>query len=275
MTLEQSERHWYVSYAWADESDVTREEKVDKLCEDAKKRGVSIVRDKTTLSRGDRISEFMNKIGEGDRIFIFLSEKYLHSPYCMFELFEIWRNNRQDKAEFLRHVRFFTVDGAKIGKPDEWLNYTKFWQHERDRLREKIESVGWRDAGEEAIRAFRNMETFAGKISDVLALFADVVQPRAFDEFLTYGFEDPDEYSLRNRNLEQLTTTSSENNIALDIDDIFTLHVDNATRYAALLTIILERPGVDRSQVTQAVELAFARGTNFTSGSNLTLGVRA
>jgi TIR domain len=269
MTPEQFERHWYVSYAWADESDITREEKVDKLCEDAKDKGVSIVRDKTTLSRGDQISEFMNKIGKGDRIFIFLSEKYLHSPYCMFELFEIWRNNRQDKPEFLRHVRFFTVDGAKIGKPDEWLNYTKFWQHERDRLREKIEIVGWRDAGEEVIRAFRNMETFAGKISDVLALFADVVQPRTLDEFLTYGFEDPDEYRPPKNTIEQPITTSNEDNILLDIDNIFTLYADDSTRSAALLTIPLERPGVDRSQVTQAVELAFARGTNFTNATKV------
>ena len=54
-----SEKRWYVSYAWADDSDPTREEKIKSLCEDAKKRGVEIVRDKTTLAHGDRISEFM------------------------------------------------------------------------------------------------------------------------------------------------------------------------------------------------------------------------
>ena len=126
-------------------------------------------------------------------MFIFLSDKYLHSPYCMFELFEIWRNNRQDKAVFLSHVRFFTVDGAKIGKADEWLKYTEFWQRERDNLQQAIDRVGWRDAGEEAAKRFRNMETFANKVSDVLALFADVVQPRTFEDFLTYGFDDPPE----------------------------------------------------------------------------------
>jgi hypothetical protein len=184
---------WYVSYAWADESDPMREKKVDELCDAAKMRNVTIVRDKTTLSRGDRISEFMEKIGEGDRVFIFLSDKYLHSPYCMFELFEIWSNNRQDKAKFLSHVRFFAIDSAKIGKPDEWLKYTEFWQQERDILKQAIDRVGWRDAGEEATKRFRNMDTFAGKVSDILALFADVVQPRTFEDFLTYGFDDPPE----------------------------------------------------------------------------------
>jgi internalin A len=43
----------------ADQGDRTREEKVDALCDDARKRGVEIIRDKTTLVHGDRISRFM------------------------------------------------------------------------------------------------------------------------------------------------------------------------------------------------------------------------
>jgi internalin A len=151
---------------------------------------VEIVRDKTTLVHGDLISHFMLKIGEGDRVFIFLSDKYLHSPFCMFELFEMWRNSRQNKAEFLRKVRFFTLDGTKIGTPREWLAYTKFWKQERDELRKAINSVGWQDAGEEAIKRYRHMKDFTDKVSDVLALFADVVQARSFEDFVRDGFGD-------------------------------------------------------------------------------------
>ena len=68
-------------------------------------------------STGGVISDFMRQIGEGDRVFIFLSDKYLRSPYCMFELFELWRNSRQNKDEFLRRVRFFTIDGTKSKNP--------------------------------------------------------------------------------------------------------------------------------------------------------------
>jgi internalin A len=186
-------KRYYVSYAWADKSDPKRGEKVDALCLEATKRGVEIVLDKTSLLPGDLIWEFMRKIGEGDRVFIFLSDKYLHSPYCMFELFEMWGNSRQNKAEFLHRVRFFTVDGAKIEKTRDWLEYTRFWKQERDELRQAIDEVGWADAGEEAIKRFKLMETFTGKISDVLAHFADTVQPRTFDDFLEYGFDDPAE----------------------------------------------------------------------------------
>jgi tetratricopeptide (TPR) repeat protein/cellulose biosynthesis protein BcsQ len=185
-----SKMRWYISFAWSDDNNPKREEEVYAFCEEAGRRGIEIVRDKTTLAPGDLISEFMQKIGDDDRVYIFLSGKYLHSPYCMLELFEMWRNGRQNKAEFLRRVRLFTVDGVRIGTPDEWLEYVAFWKRERDTLGQKIAMVSWADAGEEVIKRFRCMETFASKISDVLALFADIGHPRNFDEFLEYEFDD-------------------------------------------------------------------------------------
>ena len=105
----------------------------------------------------------------------------------------MWRNSRQNNAEFLRCVRFFSVDNARIGKPDEWLQYSKFWQQQRDQLRKAINDVGFADTSEETIRRFRLMEVFTAHISDVLATLSDVVQPRTLKDFLEYGFDDPAE----------------------------------------------------------------------------------
>ena len=183
-------KRYLVSYPWGDNADSNREELVDRLCEEARKRGVIILRDKTTLVHGELISEFMKQSGEGDRVFIFLSDRYLRSPYCMFELFEMWRNARQNTADFLRRVRIFTLDGTQIGRPQDWLEYTKFWIEERDGLKKAIDEVGWENAGDEAIKRYRLIETFAGNVSDVLAVFADAVQPRKFEDFMRYGFDD-------------------------------------------------------------------------------------
>jgi hypothetical protein len=196
-TASPSAKRYYVSYAWADESDPLREAQVDKLCEAAEEKGIKIYRDKTTLGHGDLISNFMKQIGEGARVFIFLSDKYLRSAYCMFELFEMWRNSRQNKVGFMSRVRFFTIDKARIGTPSEWLEYTQYWKKERDDLRTAIEDVGWEIAGDETIKRYKLMESFTGQISDVLALFADVVQARTFDDFLRYGFEDPPQGSAQ------------------------------------------------------------------------------
>ncbi len=63
---------------------------------------------------GDRISKFMSRIAHGDRIFIVLSDKYLKSAYCMHELFDVWRNCREDDAEFIKRTRVFELPCAKI-----------------------------------------------------------------------------------------------------------------------------------------------------------------
>ncbi len=35
------------------------------------------------------------------------------------------------------------------------------------------------------------MQDFANKVDDILAVFANIVQPRSFDDLKTYGFNDP------------------------------------------------------------------------------------
>ena len=65
---------------------------VDQLCAAAEKKGIKIMRDKTAMRYGDRISKFMSRIAHGNRIFIVLSDKYLKSAYCMHELLDVWRN---------------------------------------------------------------------------------------------------------------------------------------------------------------------------------------
>ena len=179
---------YYVSYAWADQSDPKRESAVDALCAEAQKRGVQILRDKDILKQGEQISSFMRQLAKGDRVFIFLSDKYLRSPFCMNELFEMWKNCRQNKDEFLQHVRFYSIDGVKLTKPYEWLEYADYWRREHDMLSKKIKSVGWEFAGEEVRRRVLLMNNFVRQVSDILALFADTVQANTFEDFLKTGF---------------------------------------------------------------------------------------
>ena len=113
---------YFVSYAWGDDTSPEGQERetiVDRLCAEAEPRGIHIIRDKTTLRLGERITPFMRRIGAGDRVFVILSEKYLRSPYCMFELLEIWRYSRGDEADFRRRVRIYALPGTKGGTPIE------------------------------------------------------------------------------------------------------------------------------------------------------------
>jgi internalin A len=125
-----AQREYCVSYAWGDTTPegAEREAIVDRLCAAAEQRGVPVLRDKHVLGLGESISNFMQRIGRGDRVFVVLSDKYLRSSYCMFELFEVWRNSRADRAEFLNTVRAFTLPGATISTALERLPYADHWR---------------------------------------------------------------------------------------------------------------------------------------------------
>jgi hypothetical protein len=60
----------------------------------------------------------------------------------MFELFEIWRNSRQDEEEFLKHCRVFTLDDAKIWETIDRLNYTKYWKSKYETIVSEVALLG-------------------------------------------------------------------------------------------------------------------------------------
>ena len=184
---------WYVSYAWGDDKTPEgreREQIVDDLCTAAEKAGQRILRDRQVLGLGDRISTFMRQIGTGDRIFVILSDKYLRSPYCMFELSEMWRTSRQEERVLLDRVRVYTLGDADIWKPVARLRYAAHWKKEHDELEAFVrENGGTSLLGEHDFAAFRRMGEFYRHVSDILATFADIVQPRSFEDLVRYGFD--------------------------------------------------------------------------------------
>jgi internalin A len=109
----------------------------------------------------------------------------------MFELFEIWRNSRQDKAEFLNRVRVYTLRGVKISTPIDRVRCAKYWRQQHDALKRAVDEAGFDVLGEEDLRSYKLMQDFSNKVGDILALFANIVQARSFDDLKKYGFDQP------------------------------------------------------------------------------------
>ena len=182
---------WFISYAWNDAADPERESDVDRICAAAEARGTPITRDKSAMNTGDSILRFMKDIGQGDRVFVFLSDKYLRSPFCMFELFEIWRNSRLNHAEFRKKVRVFLLPDALIFSAKERLAYASYWRAQYDELAAELRLTDLGLLGERDFRAFRLMQDFAHHVGDILALFVDMLLPRTFADFVKFGFDEP------------------------------------------------------------------------------------
>lgn len=182
---------WYVSYAWSDEEH-DRTAIVDRFCAELKARGIRILRDRDVLGVGDRISTFMKRIGRAERIFVFLSDKYLKSTFCMFELSEIWRNSRREGDTFLSRVRVHPLPCARITKLEDRMTYSVHWQDRYRNIQGRLgnghydifDTLGRRGADE-----LYYMKEFYSVTGDILATIADIVQPRSFDELMTYGLD--------------------------------------------------------------------------------------
>lgn len=130
--MENYEQAVFISYAWGGE----REEIVNQIDQVLQKRGLKIIRDKRDLGYKGSITEFMERIGRGNCVIVVISDKYLRSPNCMFELMEI-----AEGKQF--HDRIFPIvlADANIYDPIKRIEYVKHWESKRAELAEAIRSL--------------------------------------------------------------------------------------------------------------------------------------
>jgi internalin A len=187
-----NEPQYFVSYAWEDENleGQQREGVVNQLCETAEKRGIVILRDKRVLRLGDSISKFMERLAGGDRVFVILSDKYLRSPYCMYELMEIWRKSSAEEEKLLSRVRVYVIPGTKIFSLSDRARYAVYWQQEYEKVHQLIHDHGPDVVGPRGFREYKLMGHFSRSVAEILETVADRLQPRNFEDLARYGLDD-------------------------------------------------------------------------------------
>lgn len=127
------ENNVFISYAWGGES----EQIVDKIDEALKKKGVELIRDKHDLGFKGSIKEFMERIGRGNCIIAIISDKYLRSKNCMFELLEIAENHN-----FYDRIFPIVLRDADIYDGVNRINYIKYWDDKIAELNSAIKTIG-------------------------------------------------------------------------------------------------------------------------------------
>jgi hypothetical protein len=130
--MDNYENQVFISYAWGKE----REEIVNQIDHTLLQRGIKIIRDKRDLGYKGSIKEFMERIGQGNCVIVVISDKYLRSPNCMFELVEI-----ADNKQF--HDRIFPVilADANIYDPMKRIEYVRYWEEKREELAKAIKAL--------------------------------------------------------------------------------------------------------------------------------------
>lgn len=122
----------FISYAWMGGS----EEMVNQIERSLQERGIRIIRDKRDLGYKGLIGKFMERIGQGNCVIVVISDKYLRSPNCMFELVEIAENKN-----FLDRIFPIVLADADIYKPLKQIQYIKYWEKEISELKESLKEL--------------------------------------------------------------------------------------------------------------------------------------
>jgi len=130
----------FFSYAWGDKQEAgdSREKIVNALYQSLSNDSFQVIRDKYNLEYKGFISDFMKRIGKGKCIIIAISQKYVKSPYCMFELYEIARNSNFDKTQFRDKVIPVMVEFVDFTSPAVIEDHLLYWENEYKKWEELI-----------------------------------------------------------------------------------------------------------------------------------------
>jgi hypothetical protein len=123
----------YISYNWQEDSN----EMANQLVQAFAAKGIEIIRDKTHTSYKDSIKNFMQQIGQGKCVVVVISDRYLKSENCMFELVEIARN-----GDFYQRIFPIILPDARIHKAIERLQYIQHWEGRIQELENAMHSGG-------------------------------------------------------------------------------------------------------------------------------------
>lgn len=133
MNTQEYEQSVFISYAWGGES----EETVNQIDQALQTRGLKILRDKRELGYKGSINAFMQRMGQGNCVIVVISDKYLRSPNCMYELVEI-----AEEKQFHDRVFPIVLSDAEIYDPVTRLEYVKYWEEKLAKLDQAMRGVG-------------------------------------------------------------------------------------------------------------------------------------
>jgi len=120
----------FISYSWS-----TKKE-ADKIASDLAIVGLKVMKDNLSLKKLDDIKGFMERISESDYTLILVSEKYLKSRNCMYEVLQLFKSD-----ENLNQIIPILCGSVKMFDIQDRLSYTKFWQEKTDELQESLKHI--------------------------------------------------------------------------------------------------------------------------------------
>jgi len=152
---ESQEKRIFISYSWANK-DIA-----DLIDYDFQKLGYVLTRDERDIKYKDSIIEFMQQIGKHDFVIMLISDSYLKSENCMYEVMEVMRDRefkkkilmivlKDEDKRFYKNYEKLMVEseefrtlkvGAEIYSTSGRISYTEYWEKREIAMTEEISRI--------------------------------------------------------------------------------------------------------------------------------------
>lgn len=172
----------FISYAWGGES----EQVANELEAILKSNQIDLIRDKNDLGFKGLIREFMKQIGKGDFVVLIISDKYLKSKNCMFELMEVAK-----RESFLDRIFPIVLPDAAIYDGLGILGYLKYWDKKLKDLNssaKELDSLEKINTIQTEINLFAEIRTaideLAGTLSNMNTLSIEIMRSKSYQPLI-------------------------------------------------------------------------------------------
>lgn len=158
----------FISYSWND-SDI-----VDEIDKELEKRKVSIKRDKKCIKDWDSITDFMKTIRVQDYVVVIISDNYLKSNNCMYEVLELMKDDNY------KYRVLPVVVGDDVYNPESRLGYVKYWQDKAESYKNRLKDI--EDENKEyVISTLNHYNSVAKSIGEFISFICDTNNPNEKD----------------------------------------------------------------------------------------------
>lgn len=181
-------KKFFISYSWAD-GDIA-----DMVDEEFIKRGIQLTRDERDLKFKESIKEFMQSIGSHDSVIMLISDSYLKSSNCMYEVVEVMRDRQykdrilfillgdEDKKHYKDYENRMKDDekfiqlkiGTNIYNPLDRIKYVKYWEQKQEKLENEIKKIKDEINKIQYLQELKRIRNISENISDFMNLLSDL-----------------------------------------------------------------------------------------------------
>ena len=159
----------FLSYCWDDD------EIADNIYDYfLNSKNIDLHRDKIDIGAWDSIKKYMQSISGMDYIILIISDSYLKSANCMYEVLEVMRDRKyKDKI-------FPAVINSEIYNPIARVEYVRYWQEQFRKLQEALEKIDVQNLGNFS-RDLKRYQDISSNIAEFLDVVSDMNNPKIKD----------------------------------------------------------------------------------------------